>query len=451
MNLCGSRPLHVMVDLEAIRVIFRRAAVQYSTTYSPSTLQRQPWNQIYSLNVYICGIFPFQSLSFNVLWRIFDINADIFNDASALKTTLATSYVCRDWRSFLLSSTSIWAHVMDLDHSVWRKVEGSREMIRRSGTAFLWMKVHSPFGYRRDGKHILDIIDTNWDRIQKFEATIQVDFVDQWTLLYRPAPCLQSLSLSFDCQSPKFDNLLPSLFGGSAPMLRYFRLKSNRLNITAMSWLCQVRSMELGIKLTISETLGVLASTMNLTSLHLDDVAADSSVVALSPVSLPKLARLDLNLSGTLSPGAALLEHMFIPLSCKVIISAKGIQRCEIDKKSNFKPIIEAISTCAQRSFAHNSPQSVYVAITPCSFTFESAYQSHKPNFAFHLNLARAHTFPGHALTMLLREFSLPGLAKVTWFGFKITAVQRQVPGLAAFIHHQLGLISGRAAVKAYL
>ncbi len=32
---------------------------------------------------------------------------------------------------------------MDLDHSLWSKVEGSREMIRRSGTAFMWMKVHS--------------------------------------------------------------------------------------------------------------------------------------------------------------------------------------------------------------------------------------------------------------------------------------------------------------------
>ncbi len=80
---------------------------------------------------------PIQSLSFDVLWRIFDINADIFDDAKALKTTLATSYVCRDWRSFLLSSTSIWAHVMDLDHSLWGKVEGSREMMRRSGTALI--------------------------------------------------------------------------------------------------------------------------------------------------------------------------------------------------------------------------------------------------------------------------------------------------------------------------
>ncbi len=54
---------------------------------------------------------PIQRLNFDILWHIFDINADIFDDDRALETTFATSYVCHDWRSFLLNSTSIWAHV----------------------------------------------------------------------------------------------------------------------------------------------------------------------------------------------------------------------------------------------------------------------------------------------------------------------------------------------------
>ncbi len=62
---------------------------------------------------------PIQSLDLDVLWHIFDINADIFDDDKALETTLATSYVCHDWRSLLLNSTSIWAHVIDLDHWQW--------------------------------------------------------------------------------------------------------------------------------------------------------------------------------------------------------------------------------------------------------------------------------------------------------------------------------------------
>ena len=167
---------------------------------------------------------PIQRLSFDVLWCIFDINADInadiFYDATALKTTLATSYVCSDWRSLLLSSTSIWAHVMDLDHPLCRKVEGSREMVRRSGAALMCIKTHSLHLYRSGAKQILNIIDTNWDRIQKLEVTLYADFVDQWTSLYRPALHLESLKIVFNQESSKFDNLLPSLFSGNAPMLR---------------------------------------------------------------------------------------------------------------------------------------------------------------------------------------------------------------------------------------
>ncbi len=87
---------------------------------------------------------PIQRLDIDVLWHIFNINADIFDDDTALETTLATSYVCHDWRSLLLHSTSIWAHVINLSHWMWNTVEGSRELIRRSGTALPWIKNTHP-------------------------------------------------------------------------------------------------------------------------------------------------------------------------------------------------------------------------------------------------------------------------------------------------------------------
>ncbi len=76
---------------------------------------------------------PIQRLNFDILWHVFDLNADIFDDYRALETTLAASYVCHDWRSLLLNSTSIWAHVMDLSHWKCFTAKGSRELIRRSG------------------------------------------------------------------------------------------------------------------------------------------------------------------------------------------------------------------------------------------------------------------------------------------------------------------------------
>ncbi len=125
---------------------------------------------------------PIQRLSFDVLLHIFDLNADIFEDDTALKTTLATSRVCHDWRVFLLSSSSIWAHVIDLDHPLWFKVEGTRKIIRRSGTALLWTKTAQLRSvFQRGAKNILNIIVTNWERIQKLEAVVSYHVIAlQW-------------------------------------------------------------------------------------------------------------------------------------------------------------------------------------------------------------------------------------------------------------------------------
>ncbi len=304
---------------------------------------------------------PIQRLNFDVLWHIFDINADICDDDRALETTLATSYVCHDWRSLLLNSTSIWpgAHVMYLDHYM---VEGFQEIIRRSGTALLWIKADSLYCYWSDMKHIPKFIDEHWDRIQKLEMTIHDSFVDRWTSLRRPAPHLESLRITFNCDSSKISDLVQSLFSGSAALLRDLRWKGyglsmSGLKIMQLPWLHQVRCMELSAGMTVSTTLRVLESTMNLANLRLDYVVENYCATTLPIVSLPKLVHLDLNLFKTLTPGAVLLEHMVIPASCAMALSARQIQREEIDKENTFGPIIAAISAYAQRCLAHHLPQ----------------------------------------------------------------------------------------------
>ncbi len=173
---------------------------------------------------------PIQLLNFDVLWRIFDINANIFDDAMALKTTLATSRVCHGWRGFLLNSTSIWAHVIDLDDQLWNSVEGSREIIHRTGTALLWLKSRY-LGYHlsdRGKKSVVNFVFTIWERVQKLDMhiagySVHHGAVDSWKLLRRPSPNLESFSLDFDNENSRLNEKLPYLFGGSAPMLHDFR------------------------------------------------------------------------------------------------------------------------------------------------------------------------------------------------------------------------------------
>ncbi len=56
-----------------------------------------------------------------------------------------------------------------------------------------------------------------------------------------------------------------------------------------------------------------LESTVNLAELRLDHVVADNRALTLPFVSLPTLAQLDFDLTGTLTPGTVLLEHLSIP------------------------------------------------------------------------------------------------------------------------------------------
>ncbi len=327
---------------------------------------------------------PIQCLDLDVLWHIFNINADIFDDDTALETTLATSYVCHDWRSLVLNSTSIWAHVINLNHWMWNTIEGSRELIRRSGTALPWIKTNIPPRYSRTKRQIPDILDTHWDQIQKLDVTsYNLNDLKNHPPLRRPALHLELLRVRFVGHRgrPEIESASPSLFSGSAPLLRDLRWEGYGLNITGISWLRQVRCMELSSTLTVSAILRVLESTINLTNLHLDSVVVDDHTSTLPFVSLPKLAHLDINLSDKLTPGAVLLEHLHIPPYCAVIFSAQNIQEREIDEESTFGPIVTAISACAQHCLAYHLPQRLQIVLKHAFFLLEATDLSRKPCF----------------------------------------------------------------------
>ncbi len=379
---------------------------------------------------------PIKRLNFDILWRIFDINADVFEDNSALDTTLSESRVCHDWRDFLLSSTSLWAHVMDLDNWIWSSVEGSREMIRRTGTASLWVKTHSSNPYRRGMKDIRDTINENWERIQKLEITVYADLERHWKSLYRPAPHLTFFSIVFNHKFWKFENLLASLFGGCVPLLRDFRLKCWTLNITAIPWLHQLRSADISsTQLTLPQILWTLISANNLTNLQLNYAGEDWNTPSTLPVaSLPQLKHLNIHIFASFTQGAVLLEHISISPSCSVSFSASLIQPEEIDDQGTFGSMIKAIASCVVRCLDHQVPQRLQLVITPSSFLLKVTDCSDGPIFMFNLNVEIPHTFPEHMLNMFVLYFSLPAFSKITFFFFKIADISHKISGLTAFI-----------------
>ncbi len=114
---------------------------------------------------------PILRLSHDLLWHILKMNADMFLDDNALKTTRMTSQVCRHWRNFMLSTSSLWAKLVDLNSLEYHTMDAWRnELMRRTGTALLWIAARK-YPIPNDSTGIIsfffDIVSKNWHRIQK--------------------------------------------------------------------------------------------------------------------------------------------------------------------------------------------------------------------------------------------------------------------------------------------
>ena len=281
----------------------------------------------------------------------------------------------------------------------------------------------------------MNVIDMNWERIERLEVKFFAGLVDHWTPLYRPALHLKSFAIYLNQEYHNFNDLLPSLFSGRAPMLRDFHLEGNRCDFTPMSWLKQLRSVELS-RMTVSQTLRVLRSARNLANLRLADIAdivSDHTDVMHPLVSLPQLGHLYLDIQG-LSTGAALLEHIYIPPSCTMTFLVSRTKRGEIKKKSILGPVIRALSTHAELYFAHHVLRHLEILFTNSKFLFKLRTTVHcdEPGFTFSLRLGLSEVFPAHVLNMLLSEFALPGLSAVTSFTISIGTVDNPIPTLTS-------------------
>ena len=110
---------------------------------------------------------PIFILNKDILLDIVSMNADMFVDKGALNTTRRTSQVCHAWRNVMLTTSSLWARLIDVDCIPYiRSDEWLHELIRRSGNAPLWIRA-STFRPSTYISELFYVIKDNWHRIQK--------------------------------------------------------------------------------------------------------------------------------------------------------------------------------------------------------------------------------------------------------------------------------------------
>ncbi|KAF9556096.1 hypothetical protein CPC08DRAFT_107591 [Agrocybe pediades] len=164
-------------------------------------------------------------------------------------TTRHCSHICCHWRSIMLSSSTIWGRLVDLDYLLSRKTDDwTAEIMERAGEALLWV-YGSMVDYQGARNHLLStFLQENWARVEMLVVTDALHSIleqrkKMWAFLHEPAPRLRWVDLSVDTMDA--DEFLPvpwNLFADKAPLLTEFRMDRYKF-WTDASWipnLCDV-------------------------------------------------------------------------------------------------------------------------------------------------------------------------------------------------------------------
>ncbi len=268
---------------------------------------------------------PLHALNDDVLACIFAFNGDMFTNDTALDTTRIASQVCHQWRDLILESSCLWGKLIDVDHiHHHRSNEWRDELIRRSGTAPLWIKATYPYsGVGPLGTYpevfFFKLITGNWHRIQKLVISPYSKFSLPRSLLTFPAPKLEHCEAPYvwvAAESQNKDDPVP-LFADHVPMLHSIYICREYLDLQA-PWLCRLRSLVLDDSYSIIDALTVLSATRRLQDLVIEDIS-DGDITGSHPtVFLGCLKSLELH--NHTMPGIKLLNHIEIPIDCSLTI-----------------------------------------------------------------------------------------------------------------------------------
>ncbi|CAA7261086.1 unnamed protein product [Cyclocybe aegerita] len=215
---------------------------------------------------------PIQRLHGEILWAIFNLNTDwdLLSSEEAIRTTLASSQVCRSWRALALGSPSLWASVVDISTLT---PEGVHEVLQCAGGLPLSVTagVYRDEPEMREGMMALDRI---WPQIQSLKLEVREALVSApsavWDTLYRPSITLKYFTFRLITYSGNqytpFLRRLPGLFSGKAPLLTSFSSPFWEDVNLSVAWVSQLQHLSLGTQVT-SKTGSAITVSMLLDAL----------------------------------------------------------------------------------------------------------------------------------------------------------------------------------------
>lgn len=320
------------------------------------------------------------TLNHDILLHIFAFNADMFSDqnavfvkSNAFYTTRIASHVCQNWRNLMLATPILWARLIDMDFlSNFWCIGELEELIRRSGTAPLWIRAKWTRLDPDIGEFLLCVIEENWNRIQKFVVCTQTsDFTENLSriIFNFPAPCLETFDVAYDKNYPE-DSIGPTLFGGHAPMLRSFS-HGDYVVHQWEPWLHNLHSLVLDGKYDACDTLMILMATHNLQEFKIRSMKKGPDYYTLQSFPVVPLPHLkSLYFSGYPYCCTMLLDHVQIPLGCSLTVSIFRIRIYLSPEETEEQHLlaVDTFSRYARRFLQENIFQTIRVVYTSNDF-----------------------------------------------------------------------------------
>lgn len=355
----------------------------------------------------------------DLLWRIFLINADLYqydpeepinysvgSSFSPLRFTLYASRVSRLWRRISLDSPTIWGRVIDLDVIVGFSEEGRNEILRRAGQSLLCIKgskngsVRFPRGASEE--LFFSMLSTYRTRVREINVVLDLPLKeDTWRLLEMAMENLEFFSLAF--RRPEWARDETTMretlfFGGTAPTLHELRIKDAWCHLQA-SWFSNIREFYLNSALPVPGVLEALNSNGLLEVLTLKNLVDSRKSSERQVVSLPSLKQA--TLSNGVNATIQILENIKAPIGCSFSITVNVPRKKHGDiTEDEAVCVYNAVSPHRRRFCTAYYPTTVHVgsrypaddspffsledfACTPDSKPIVSASSlSHKPSFS---------------------------------------------------------------------
>ncbi|KDR74390.1 hypothetical protein GALMADRAFT_250306 [Galerina marginata CBS 339.88] len=254
-------------------------------------------------------IFTQQKFSLNndLLWRILDINANMYHKSEeeipALTTLRLTSQVSASWRELAISAASLWGSVINLNHLNQKKGHWRDEVLKRSKLSLLCVKGKTGSSLQ-SAEFFASILTDHWHRIRilDLEKSGNIEYIGVQvliTLFSRSAPFLENFTVptlySRPGSAPLIDDAF-RIFSDNAPFLRNFKHFTVMPSHIHAPWMSQLRRLVLIQPISAHKFIGALSSMSLLESLTATcHLIKDSRMNPLPVVTVSRLNQLYFN------------------------------------------------------------------------------------------------------------------------------------------------------------